>query len=200
MQAHGYAAPAADQPLAPFTFERREPGPHDVAIDITHCGVCHSDLHTARAEWGGVMFPCVPGHEIVGRVSAVGAHVTKFKAGDFVGVGCMVDSCQHCDPCAEGVEQYCDNGFTGTYNGPEQGTGANTYGGYSDKIVVSEKFVLRVPESLDPAAAARCSALASPPTRRCATGRSGPARRSRSWAWAVSATWASSSPTPWGPR
>ena len=139
-----YAATSATSPLAPFSFDRRAPGPLDVSIDILHCGVCHSDLHTARGEWGGTMFPSVPGHEIAGRVSAVGKLVTKFKVGDLVGVGCMVDSCQHCQPCADGLEQYCDNGFTGTYNGPEQGTGANTYGGYSNHIVVRESFVLRV--------------------------------------------------------
>ncbi|HYE42533.1 MAG TPA: NAD(P)-dependent alcohol dehydrogenase [Caulobacteraceae bacterium] len=154
MHAHGYAAQSADSPLAPFHFERRDPGPGDVAIDILFCGVCHSDLHTARGEWGGTRFPCVPGHEIVGRVTAVGAEVTKFKVGDAVGVGCMVDSCRRCEPCNSGLEQYCENGFTGTYNGPEQGTGANTYGGYSDRITVREEFVLRVPEGMDLAAAA----------------------------------------------
>ena len=143
-QAHGYAAASTTAPLAPFSFERRTAGPLDVSIDILHCGVCHSDLHTARNEWGGTVYPSVPGHEIVGRVTAVGALVTKFKPGDTVGVGCMVDSCQHCQPCADGLEQYCDNGFTGTYNGPEQGTGANTYGGYSNHVVVRESFVLRV--------------------------------------------------------
>jgi uncharacterized zinc-type alcohol dehydrogenase-like protein len=154
MQAHAYAAQTAKTPLAPFDFERREPTAHDVVIDILFCGVCHSDLHTARGEWAGVKFPSVPGHEIIGRVTAVGDHVKKFKAGDMVGVGCMVDSCQHCDPCKAGLEQYCEVGMTGTYNGPEQSTGANTYGGYSDKVVVREEFVLRLPEGLDPAAAA----------------------------------------------
>jgi len=154
MHAHAYAAQSASTPLAPFSFERREPGANDVAIDILFCGVCHSDLHTARGEWGGVNFPAVPGHEIIGRVTAVGAQVSKYKQGDLVGVGCMVDSCQHCDPCKRGLEQYCEVGMTGTYGGPEQGTGANTYGGYSDKIVVRQAFVLRLPEGLDPAAAA----------------------------------------------
>jgi len=140
----GYAAQSADSALAPFAFERREPGPTDVQIDILYCGVCHSDLHTARSEWGGTRYPCVPGHEIVGRVARVGARVSRFKAGDNVGVGCMVDSCRTCSSCAEGLEQYCENGFTGTYNGPEQGTGGNTYGGYSDRIVVDEKFVLKI--------------------------------------------------------
>ena len=142
--AHAYAARSATTPLAPFTFERRTPAARDVAIDILHCGVCHSDLHTAKSEWGPSIFPCVPGHEIVGRVSAVGPDVSKFKVGDIVGVGCMVDSCQHCQPCAEGLEQYCDNGMTGTYNSPEQVSRANTLGGYSDHIVVFEKFVLKI--------------------------------------------------------
>ncbi len=141
---HAYAAQSATTPLAPFTFERRTPTARDVAIDILYCGVCHSDLHTAKSEWGPSAYPCVPGHEIVGRVSAVGAEVSKFKVGDFVGVGCMVDSCQHCQPCADGLEQYCDNGMTGTYNSEEQVSRANTLGGYSDHIVVFEKFVLKI--------------------------------------------------------
>ncbi|MGB2816692.1 MAG: NAD(P)-dependent alcohol dehydrogenase [Burkholderiaceae bacterium] len=145
----GYAAESAASPLAPFAFERRDPGPADVQIDILYCGVCHSDLHTARAEWPGTRYPCVPGHEIVGRVAKTGGQVSRFKTGDLVGVGCMVDSCRTCASCAEGLEQYCENGFTGTYNGPEQGTGANTYGGYSNRIVVDERYVLRIrhPES-----------------------------------------------------
>ncbi len=143
-QAHGYAAASATTPLAPFSFERRAPGELDVSLQVLHCGVCHSDLHTARGEWGGTVYPSVPGHEIVGRVTAVGSLVSKFKPGDIVGVGCMVDSCQHCTPCADGLEQYCDNGFTGTYNGPEQDTRANTYGGYSSHMVVRESFVLRI--------------------------------------------------------
>ena len=141
---HAYAAQSATTPLAPFTFERRTPTARDVAIDILHCGVCHSDLHTAKSEWGPAEFPCVPGHEIVGRVTAIGGDVSKFKVGDIVGVGCMVDSCQHCQPCADGLEQYCDNGMTGTYNSEEQVSRANTLGGYSDHIVVFEKFVLKV--------------------------------------------------------
>lgn len=139
-----YGAQSATTPLAPLTIERRTPADRDVAIDILFCGVCHSDLHTVRGEWAGTQFPSVPGHEIVGRVTAVGPKVTKFSVGDIVGVGCMVDSCQHCAPCEQGLEQYCDNGFTGTYNGPEQGTGANTFGGYSAHIVVRESFVLRI--------------------------------------------------------
>ena len=141
---HGYAAKSATTPMAPFSFERREPGQLDVAFDILHCGVCHSDLHTVRGEWGNTIYPSVPGHEIVGRVTAVGDLVSKFKVGDLVGVGCMVDSCQHCKPCADGIEQFCENGFTGTYNGPEQGTGANPYGGYSSTMVVRESFALNI--------------------------------------------------------
>jgi uncharacterized zinc-type alcohol dehydrogenase-like protein len=140
----GYAAQSAATPLSPFAFERRDPGPADVQIDILFCGVCHSDLHTARSEWPGTRYPCVPGHEIVGRVARVGGQVSKFRMGDLVGVGCLVDSCRRCASCAEGLEQYCENGFTGTYNGPEQGTGNNTYGGYSNRIVVDEKFVLNI--------------------------------------------------------
>jgi uncharacterized zinc-type alcohol dehydrogenase-like protein len=142
--AHGYAAQSPTSPLAPFSFQRRDLGAHDVAIDILHCGVCHSDLHTARNEWGGAVYPCVPGHEIVGRVTRVGAAVTSFAVGDTVGVGCLVDSCQRCDSCAEGLEQYCENGFTGTYDSKEQGGGPNTLGGYSNHIVVKDKFVLRI--------------------------------------------------------
>lgn len=154
MKTYAYAAPSGDKPLAPFSFDRRDPRDNDVAIDILFCGVCHSDLHTARAEWGGSQFPCVPGHEIVGRVTAVGSKVSQFKVGQLVGVGCMVDSCQVCESCKEGLENYCNEGFTGTYNGADRETGGNTYGGYSSMIVVREEFVLRLPEGLDPAAAA----------------------------------------------
>ena len=152
--ASGFAAHAADTPMAPFTFERRTPGAHDVAIDILFCGVCHSDLHTARAEWEGTVFPVVPGHEIVGRITQVGAQVKNFAVGMTVGVGCMVDSCQTCASCAEGLEQYCEIGFTGTYNSPDKHLGGVTYGGYADKIVVDEKFVLHISDKLDPAGAA----------------------------------------------
>lgn len=138
-----YAAASATSPLAPFELERRAPGADDVQIRILYCGVCHSDLHTARSEWGGTLYPCVPGHEIVGRVTAVGSAVKNFQVGDLAGVGCMVDSCGHCASCHEGEEQYCENGFTGTYNGPMYG-GDNTYGGYSQAIVVKESFVLRI--------------------------------------------------------
>ena len=151
---NAYAAYSATTPLAPFSFDRRDPGPHDVQIEILFCGVCHSDLHTVRSEWEGTVYPVVPGHEIVGRVSRVGAEVTKFKAGDLAAVGCIVDSCRHCASCAEGLEQYCENGMTGTYGGVEKETGQPTRGGYSERIVVNEDYVLRVPEGLDPAAAA----------------------------------------------
>ena len=139
-----YAAFAADAPLAPFSFERRNVGPHDIAIDIKFCGVCHSDLHQVRNEWGGSKYPLVPGHEIVGVIREVGREVTKFQAGQLAGVGCMVDSCQHCASCGEGLEQYCENGFTGTYNAPDKVSGGITQGGYSTSIVVNEKFVLRI--------------------------------------------------------
>ena len=142
---HAFAAHAADAPLAPFTFERLDPQPDDVAIDILFCGVCHSDLHTVRGEWGGTLYPCVPGHEIVGRVTAVGSNVTKFAVGDIAGVGCMVDSCGHCPSCNDGEEQYCETtGFVGTYNGPDPVMGGHTMGGYSDHIVVKQDFVLKV--------------------------------------------------------
>ena len=144
MTVQAYGAYAADKPLEPIAIERREPGPRDVRIDIAFCGVCHSDLHQVRSEWGGTVYPCVPGHEIVGRVSAVGGEVTKFAVGDLVGVGCMVDSCQHCPSSAEGLEQYCENGFTGTYNFPTPDAPGHTLGGYSQAIVVDDKFVLKV--------------------------------------------------------
>lgn len=147
-QAKAYAAYDATTPLKPWNFERRAPAANDVAIEIAYCGVCHSDIHQARDEWGGAMFPMVPGHEIVGRVSAVGDKVTKYKVGDLVGVGCLVDSCRTCDSCHDDLEQYCENGFSGTYNGFEQDKKTITYGGYSDHIVVDEAFVLRVPENL----------------------------------------------------
>jgi uncharacterized zinc-type alcohol dehydrogenase-like protein len=150
----GFAAQAPDQPLGPFTFDRREPGPDDVVIDIMFCGVCHSDLHTARNEWGGTIYPVVPGHEIVGRVSSTGSNATAFRAGDIVGVGCLVDSCQHCSECEEGLEQFCLNGSTGTYNDIEKQTGVPTRGGYSERIIVDRRFVLRIPDGMDPAAAA----------------------------------------------
>jgi alcohol dehydrogenase (NADP+) len=144
-----YAAFTSDTPLAPFSFERRTALEDDVSIEILFCGVCHSDLHTARNDWGGSRYPVVPGHEIVGRVTSVGAAVTAFKAGDLVGVGCMVDSCQQCGSCHHGDEQYCAEGATYTYGLPDRRGGEITRGGYSQDIVVREKFVLRMPEGLD---------------------------------------------------
>jgi uncharacterized zinc-type alcohol dehydrogenase-like protein len=151
--ARGYAVHSPQDRFAPFGFERRDLEPNDVGIAILHCGICHSDLHTARGEWGGTRYPCVPGHEIVGEVTAVGSEVTRFAAGDLVGVGCLVDSCMRCGSCRDGLEQYCENGFTGTYNGPTQDGGDNTYGGYSDRIVVREEFVLKVRHERDRLAA-----------------------------------------------
>jgi alcohol dehydrogenase (NADP+) len=157
-----YAVHAATDRFQPFAFDRRAPNPNDVAIAIRYCGVCHSDLHTARGEWGGTRYPCVPGHEIVGEVTEVGSAVTRFRPGDLVGVGCMVDSCLSCEPCRDGLEQYCIPGFTGTYNGPTQETRDNTYGGYSDRIVVREEFVLHVrhrPEQLAAVAPLLCAGI-----------------------------------------
>jgi uncharacterized zinc-type alcohol dehydrogenase-like protein len=148
-----YAAFSADKPLGPLAIERRAPGPRDVQIDIAFCGVCHSDLHTVRSEWAGTLYPCVPGHEIVGEVSAVGAEVTDFAVGDLVGVGCMVDSCQRCPSCADGLEQYCENGMVGTYNSPTADPPGHTLGGYSQRIVVTDKFVLKVSHPRDQLAA-----------------------------------------------
>ncbi|MEZ2238128.1 NAD(P)-dependent alcohol dehydrogenase [Microcoleus sp.] len=148
MKTNAYAAQNATNPLAPFNFQRRDVGKHDVAIEILYCGVCHSDLHTARNEWQNTTYPCVPGHEIVGRVVKVGAHVKKFKEGDTAGVGCMVDSCRTCANCEEDLEQFCDN-VTFTYNSPDKHVGGMTFGGYSDSIVVDEAFVLQVPKNLN---------------------------------------------------
>ena len=140
---------AADKPFEALSIERREPGPRDVQIDIAYCGICHSDLHTARAEWAGTLYPCVPGHEIVGKVSAVGDAVSGFKVGDVVGVGCLVNSCKQCPSCDEGLEQYCEKGWTGTYNSPTADAPGHTLGGYAQRIVVDHDFVLQVkhPES-----------------------------------------------------
>jgi len=143
MLVHAYGAHAGDKPLEPLQIQRRAPGAHDVQIDIAYCGICHSDLHQVRAEWEGTQFPCVPGHEIVGRVAAVGNHVSSFKVGDLVGVGCLVDSCKHCADCDEGLENYCD-GMIGTYNFPTPDAPGWTMGGYSEQIVVHERYVLRI--------------------------------------------------------
>lgn len=144
----GYAAHSTDGELSPWNFERRDPGPHDVQIAIDYCGVCHSDLHQIRNEWGGSIYPMVPGHEIVGRVTKVGAHVKKFKEGDLAGVGCLVDSCRVCHNCKDGLEQYCENGHSQTYNSYEQDKKTPTYGGYSNNIVVHEDFVLTISDKL----------------------------------------------------
>lgn len=150
-----YAAPAPTSPLGPLSISRRDPGPTDVAMEILFCGVCHSDLHFARNEWGFTSYPCVPGHEIVGRVKAVGAKVTRFKVGQTVAVGCMVDSCRECAACRDGMENYCEKGSTFTYNSPDRfGAGPHTFGGYSTAMTVDQAFVLSVPEALDPAGAA----------------------------------------------
>jgi alcohol dehydrogenase (NADP+) len=144
-----YAAQSADKPLAPFSFDRRDPGSHDIQIDILYCGVCHSDLHQARDDWSNALYPMVPGHEIVGRVVRVGEHVKKVKAGDFAAVGVIIDSCRRCEPCNGDLEQYCAEGCTTTYNGRERGSEQLTFGGYSEQIVVEERFVHKVPENLD---------------------------------------------------
>ncbi|MBN9318963.1 MAG: NAD(P)-dependent alcohol dehydrogenase [Caulobacterales bacterium] len=152
--AAGYAAQSATSPIRYFDLQRREPGPDDVEIDILFCGVCHSDLHYVRGEWGPVPYPAAPGHEIVGRVTRVGKDVTKLKVGDMAGVGCIVDSCLSCSACKEDLENYCETGMIGTYGGVEKQTGLPTQGGYTSKIVVRDHHVLKVPEGLDPAAAA----------------------------------------------
>src|SRR2546423_3208620 len=151
----GYAAKSKTSPLAPFSFKRRDPGPTDIQIDILFCGVCHSDFHTARGEWSGTTYPCVPGHEIVGRIVKVGRKVKKFCEGDLAAVGCMVDSCRTCDNCRADLEQFCDNpGPVFTYNSKDKHTGGVTYGGYSKSIVVDQDFVLRISDKLDLAATA----------------------------------------------
>ena len=148
IQAKGYAAQGATELLGPFSFNRRDLRPHDVQIEILYCGVCHSDLHTVRSEWGPSTYPCVPGHEIVGRVKAVGDHVKKLKVGDLAGVGCLVDSCRDCKNCKQGLEQFCQNGATFTYNSKDRVDGSNTYGGYSNVIVTDESFVLLISDRL----------------------------------------------------
>ena len=145
----GYAAHSAATPLTPFSFTRREPRPDDVSIEVLYCGVCHTDIHRARDEWGGSRYPLVPGHEVIGRVTAVGKDVEDFKPGDIVGVGCLVDSCQHCSPCTRGLEQYCTEGAIFAYNSVDRHDGSITQGGYSERILVSHPFVLHIPAKLD---------------------------------------------------
>ena len=149
MKVLGYAAKTPTAPLAPFTFDRREPRPDDVVIEILYCGVCHSDLHQARNDWGFSEYPIVPGHEVIGRIVSVGDSVTKFKAGDLAGIGCMVDSCRECHPCQQGLEQYCEEGNVQTYNGHDRHDHQPTYGGYSQTIIASEAFVLHIPQGID---------------------------------------------------
>lgn len=160
MKTYGYAAHSAKAPLAPFTFERREPRAHDVVIEIKYCGICHSDIHTVRDEWGPQTYPLAPGHEIAGVVTRVGSAVSKYKVGDVVGVGCMVDSCRECDPCKRGLEQFCEKGMVGTY-GAKLPDGSITQGGYTSQIVVDENYVLRMPKnlSLDAAAPLLCAGI-----------------------------------------
>jgi len=154
MSTKAYAATSPTAPLGPIAIERRQPLPTDVEIDILYCGVCHSDIHLARDEWGGAVYPVVPGHEIVGKVTRVGAKVTKFRPGDLAAVGCMVDSCRSCAQCSGGLEQFCAKGATFTYNAADRHSGGMTYGGYAERIVCDEAFTLRVPANLDPARAA----------------------------------------------
>jgi uncharacterized zinc-type alcohol dehydrogenase-like protein len=168
----GYGMASATAPLVRIDFHRRAPRPHDIAMDILFCGICHADVGLARGEWGFGVYPCVPGHEIVGRVFAVGSEVTRYRVGDRVGVGPLVDSCRHCGPCREGFEQMCDNGFTPTYMGPDKDFG-HTYGGYSNHIVVDENYVVRIPDALDPAGAAplMCAGITAwAPLRRAGIG------------------------------
>ncbi len=170
MVVKAYGTPAGDAPLAPLNITRRMPGAHDVQIGILFCGICHSDLHQARGEWAGTLYPCVPGHEIVGRVASVGAHVTRHRPGDLVGVGCIVDSCQHCAECNDGLENYCDS-MIGTYNGPTPDAPGHTLGGYSQEVVVHERYVLKITHPEDQlAAVAPLLCAGSPPGRRCAIG------------------------------
>jgi alcohol dehydrogenase (NADP+) len=150
LSTRGYAAMAVGSPMEPFNFSRRDVGPHDVLIQIRFCGICHSDLHQVRDEWGGSQFPLVPGHEIVGTVTQIGSAVTAFHDDDTVGVGCFVDSCRECLPCRQGLEQYCERHCVFTYNGTEMDGHTRTYGGYSNQIVVDERYVLRIPERLAP--------------------------------------------------
>lgn len=151
---NAYAAYKAKESLKPITISRREPGPHDIVIEIQYCGVCHSDIHQARDEWSKGIFPMVPGHEIIGKVTQIGSSVSKYKVGATVGVGCFVDSCRECQPCKAGIEQFCEKGMNSTYNGTEKDKKTPTYGGYSTEIVVDENYVLRIPSNLAPEKAA----------------------------------------------
>jgi alcohol dehydrogenase (NADP+) len=199
MRVNAYGAPAAGQPLAPTTIERRDVGKNDVLIEIEYAGICHSDIHTVTGDWGPQPFPVVPGHEIVGVVAEVGAGVTGHRVGDRVGVGCMVNSCRECANCRSGDEQYCLNGMVATYAGTDR-DGTTTQGGYSTHVVVDAGYVLRVPDGIDPAAAAPLLCAGITTFSRCAAGAPARAKRSLSSASAGSATWRSNSRTPWAPR
>lgn len=161
LKVKGYAATSATAPLAPYAFTRREPKPYDVVVDIKYCGICHSDIHNAKNEWGGTTYPVVPGHEIAGIVTGVGAKVTKHKVGDRVGIGCLVDSCRTCSSCKESLENFCENGYVGTYGGQEKDGSGVTQGGYSNIIVTNEDFVLKIPDliPLDKAAPLLCAGI-----------------------------------------
>ena len=148
MQTRGYAAKSAKAPLEPFEFERRDIRPNDVAFDISFAGICHSDIHQAREEWGDALFPMVPGHEIVGIVTAVGSEVSRFSIGDRIGVGVFIDSCRNCDNCKRGLQQYCYEGMTGTYNGYERDKKTIAFGGYSNKFVIDQDYAIKIPDSL----------------------------------------------------
>lgn len=194
-----YAAQSAKTPLAPFNIQRRAVGPHDVQIEILYCGVCHSDLHMARNEWGSTIYPVVPGHEIVGQVTAVGKQVSKFRTGDLAGVGVMVDSCRECANCRRGLQQYCTVGGVLTYSSRDRRTGEITQGGYSKSIVTTEGFVFSVSDKL-PLALRLFSAPESPLIHLFATGRSAKAPSSASSGSADWVTWPSSSPRRSAPR
>ena len=181
----GYAAQSADAPVAPWEFTRRDPRPDDVSIDILYCGVCHTDIHFSRNDWGYTSYPLVPGHEIIGRVSAVGPSVTNFNIGDAVGVGVLVDSCRECSACLAGLEVYCEKYPTSTYGANDRHDGSPTYGGYSSKIIVSDHFVLHIPDALDPKTAGPllCAGITTYSPLKHWNDRAGPqSRRRRAWA------------------
>lgn len=190
MNTKSYAAKSATTPLASFSLERRVPGEHDVQIEILFCGVCHSDVHTVRNEWQGTTYPCVPGHEIVGRVTKVGAKVQKFKAGDIAGVGCLVDSCRTCGSCEEHLEQFCDKGAIFTYNSPDKHSGGVTFGGYSRASLWMKPSCCAFPIIWISQAPPHSSALASRLTPPCVITVSPKVRKWASWVSAASATWA----------
>lgn len=198
MQVNAIAAVGPDAPLERTTIERRDVGEHEVLIAITFAGICHSDIHTVRAEWGHVTYPIVVGHEIAGVVQEVGAGVTRYRVGDHVGVGCFVDSCRECDNCVRGLDNYCTKGMIGTYDAIGR-DGLPTAGGYSTHIVVDENYVLRIPTTCRSTPPRRCCAPASRRSPRCGTGASARTARWRSSASAGSGTWPSSSRTRWAP-